>query len=60
MTVITYTAVGFEEVQPLDEDSKVFAILLILTSVVVGYVKSVITEYILGKNNFEGLNKFKC
>ena len=60
MTVITITTVGFGEVQPLDESSKVFTILLILTSVViVGYAISVITEYILSKNNFEGLKQRK-
>ncbi|MCB0389229.1 MAG: potassium channel protein [Winogradskyella sp.] len=60
MTVITITTVGFGEVQPLDESSKVFTILLILTSVViVGYAISVITEYILSKNNLEGLKQRK-
>lgn len=60
MTVITITTVGFGEVQPLDERSKMFTIFLILTSVViVGYAISVITEYILSKNNFEGLKQRK-
>lgn len=60
MTVITITTVGFGEVQPLDDSSKVFTILLILTSVViVGYAISVITEYILSKNNLEGLKQRK-
>ncbi|WP_417867427.1 potassium channel family protein [Xanthomarina gelatinilytica] len=60
MTVITITTVGFGEVQPLDESSKVFTILLILTSVVImGYAISVITEYILSKNNLEGLKQRK-
>lgn len=60
MTVITITTVGFGEVQPLDESSKLFTVFLILTSVViVGYAISVITEYILSKNNFEGLKQRK-
>jgi voltage-gated potassium channel len=60
MTVITITTVGFGEVQPLDERSKIFTIFLILTSIIiVGYAISVITEYILSKNNFEGLKQRK-
>ncbi len=56
MTVITITTVGFGEVQPLDEFSKIFTIFLILASVViVGYAISIITEYILSKNNIEEL-----
>ena len=56
MTVITITTVGFGEVQPLDEFSKIFTVFLILTSVIiVGYAISIITEYILSKNNIEEL-----
>ncbi|MCF1195076.1 MULTISPECIES: TrkA family potassium uptake protein [Mangrovimonas] len=56
MTVITMTTVGFSEVQPLDDASKIFTIILILTSVIiVGYAISVITEYILSRNNYEDL-----
>ena len=56
MTVITITTVGFGEVQPLDEFSKIFTVFLILASVViVGYAISIITEYILSKNNIEEL-----
>ena len=58
MTVITITTVGFGEVNPLDTQSKIFTILLILTSVViVGYALSVITEYILANNNAEELKQ---
>jgi voltage-gated potassium channel len=58
MTVITITTVGFGEVQPLDDFSKIFTIFLILTSVViVGYALSVITEYILSKNSIEELKQ---
>ena len=60
MTVITMTTVGFSEVNPLDTESKIFTIFLILASVViVGYALSVITEYILSKNDFEELKHKK-
>ncbi len=60
MTVITITTVGFGEVVPLDNQSKVFTIFLILISiVVVGYALSIITEYILSKNNVEDLKQKK-
>ncbi|WP_452231482.1 potassium channel family protein [Lacinutrix sp. MEBiC02595] len=60
MTVITITTVGFGEVQPLDPISKIFTIFLILTSIIiVGYALSVITEYILSKNNLEELKQKK-
>ncbi|WP_353778197.1 NAD-binding protein [Winogradskyella sp. 3972H.M.0a.05] len=60
MTVITITTVGFGEVQPLDEFSKIFTIFLILTSVIIlGYAIKVITEYILSKNNIEELKQKK-
>jgi voltage-gated potassium channel len=58
MTVITMTTVGFGEVNPLDEQSKIFTIFLIIASVViVGYALSIITEYILSKNNIEELKQ---
>ncbi len=60
MTVITMTTVGFGEVVPLDDQSKVFTIFLILASVIiVGYALSIITEYILSKNNVEELKQKK-
>lgn len=60
MTVITMTTVGFSEVNPLDVESKIFTIFLILASVViVGYALSVITEYILSKNDVEELKHKK-
>ncbi len=60
MTVITITTVGFGEVQPLDDVSKIFTIFLILASVViVGYALTVITEYILSKNDVEELKQRK-
>ncbi|MEM5567055.1 potassium channel protein [Psychroserpens sp. AS72] len=60
MTVITITTVGFGEVQPLDDNAKIFTIILILASVIIlGYAITVITEYILSKNNFEELKQRK-
>lgn len=60
MTVITITTVGFQEVHPLDDATKIFTIFLILTSVfILGYALSVITEYILSKNGFEELKQKK-
>tara|TARA_R110002012_G_scaffold309643_2_gene516810 strand:+ start:806 stop:1828 length:1023 start_codon:yes stop_codon:yes gene_type:complete len=60
MTVITITTVGFGEVAPLNDEAKLFTVILILTSVVVvGYALSVITEYILSKNNLEELKQKK-
>ncbi len=60
MTVITMTTVGFGEVVPLDDQSKIFTIFLILASVIiVGYALSIITEYILSKNDIEELKHKK-
>ncbi|WP_397363406.1 potassium channel family protein [Olleya sp. R77988] len=60
MTVITITTVGFGEVQPLDNVSKIFTIFLILTSVViVGYALTIITEFILSRSNLEELKQKK-
>lgn len=60
MTVITVTTVGFAEVNPLDTSSKIFTIFLILSSVViVGYAITIITEFILSKNNFEDIKQRK-
>ncbi len=58
MTVITITTVGFGEVQPLDDFSKIFTVFLILASVIiVGFAISIITEFILSKNNIEELKR---
>lgn len=60
MTVITMTTVGFGEVVPLNDQSKIFTIFLILASIViVGYALSIITEYILSKNDVEELKQKK-
>jgi len=58
MTAITVTTVGFGEVQPLDELSKLFTVFLILFSVFfITYAISVISEYILDRSNFESLKQ---
>jgi voltage-gated potassium channel len=58
MTVITITTVGFGEVSPLDQTTKIFTICLILTSVfTLGYVISVVSEYILNKNTLANLKQ---
>lgn len=59
MTVITISTVGFKEVEPLDEDAKIFTIFLIITSITLfGYIISVITDYIANNKFIEEL-KFK-
>lgn len=58
MTVITITTVGYGEVQPLSDIDKLFNSILILSSVfIVGYALSVITEYVLSKNNIGNLRE---
>jgi voltage-gated potassium channel len=60
MTVITISTVGFKEAQPLDLESKIFTIILIITSVsIFGYVISVITEYISNNNLIEDIKQRK-
>ncbi|NRA91451.1 MAG: potassium channel protein [Psychroserpens sp.] len=60
MTVITISTVGYKEVQPPDVDAKLFTIFLIVASVVIlGYAITVITEYILSKNDLNVLKKKK-
>jgi len=60
MTVITITTVGFGEVQPLDPEAKIFTIFLILTSVIiVGYALTIITEFIISKNDISELKHKK-
>lgn len=56
MTIITITTVGFGEVQPLDDSSKLFTVFLILTSIsVYGYVVSVISEFLSNSTLMEEL-----
>ncbi|WP_274476000.1 potassium channel family protein [Mangrovimonas aestuarii] len=60
MTVITITTVGFGEVKPLDDVSKMFTVFLILSSVIIlGYALTVITEYILSRSNPDELKQKK-
>jgi voltage-gated potassium channel len=54
MTIITITTVGFGEVHPLSQEERLFTVFLILMSVItVGYVASVLTEYIASGQLFE-------
>lgn len=56
MTVITISTVGFKEVEPLDNDAKIFTIFLIITSITLfGYIISVITDYIANNKFIEEL-----
>jgi len=56
MTVITVSTVGFRELHPFNETEKLFTIFLILTSLgVLGYVVSVISEYIANNKLVEEL-----
>ncbi len=56
MTVITIATVGYREVAPLDDGTKIFTIILIISSIFIfAYSISVITEYILAKNTLEHL-----
>ncbi len=60
MTVITVSTVGFGEVAPLDQASKLFTVFMIITSVVIfAYSVSVITEYIFSKTNSEEFKRKK-
>ena len=60
MTIITMATVGFKEVQPLDDTSKIFTVILISASVfILGFAISVITEYVLGRNSMQLLKKKK-
>ena len=60
MTIITISTVGFGEVAPLNENAKIFTVVLILTSIVaLGFAVSVITEYIVGRSSYELLKHRK-
>ncbi|XLS28258.1 potassium channel family protein [Flavobacteriaceae bacterium M23B6Z8] len=56
MTIITVTTVGYREVQPVDDQTKLFTIFLIIFSVFIfAYAISVITEYILTKSSLHNV-----
>lgn len=58
MTVITVTTVGYRELNDPTQEAKIFIILLILFSVIiVGYAVSVITEFLLSRNNVYEVRK---
>ena len=60
MTIITITTVGFAEVNPLDDASKLFTIFLILTSIsVYGYVVSVVSEFLSNSTLMEEIRNKK-
>ena len=54
MTVITVSTVGFAEVEPLNDQEKLFTIFLITTSIIsFGYTVSAFTEYIISGQLFQ-------
>ncbi len=60
MTIITITTVGFSEVHPLTDASKIFTIFLILTSIsIYGYVVTVVSEYLSNSTLMEELRMNK-
>lgn len=60
MTIITVTTVGFQEVRPLDTPTRLFTVILIISSVFIfAFAISVITEYILSRNSLQTLKKKK-
>ncbi len=53
MTVITVSTVGFSEIRPTDDATKIFTIILILSSVfLIGFAVTVVTEYLLARSTF--------
>lgn len=60
MTVITVSTVGYGEIHPLSPVEKLFVSFFIVSSIfIVGYAISVITEYILSKNNIGNLKRIR-
>ena len=48
MTVITFSTVGFGEVEPLDDASRIFTVFLIISNIVVyAYAISIFSEYLI-------------
>lgn len=60
MTIITITTVGFSEVNPLNDASKLFTVFLILISIsIYGYVVTVVSEFFSNSTLMEELKKKK-
>lgn len=60
MTIITITTVGFSEVHPLTDASKLFTVFLILMSIsIYGYVVTVVSEYLSNSTLMEELKTNK-
>ncbi|WP_432410186.1 potassium channel family protein [Rasiella sp. SM2506] len=60
MTVITITTVGYGTIRDLSPSEKLFTSVLIICSIfIVGYAFSVITEYLLSKNNIGNFKRKK-
>ena len=56
MTTITISTVGFGEIQPLNDQEKLFTVFLIATSIIsFGYTVSAFTEYIVSGQLFQQL-----
>lgn len=56
MTVITISTVGFGEIEPLNDQEKLFTVFLITTSIIsFGYTVSAFTEYIISGQLFQQL-----
>ncbi|SFU62980.1 voltage-gated potassium channel [Pustulibacterium marinum] len=56
MTVITISTVGFSEIRPTDEPTKIFTIILILSGLfILGFAVSVVTEYLLARSTFHNV-----
>ena len=60
MTVITVTTVGFGEVVPLDDTSKIFTVFLIVTSITIYiYAVTIFSEYIANGSIFKKMKMKK-
>ncbi|WP_224483511.1 potassium channel family protein [Robertkochia aurantiaca] len=59
MTIITVSTVGYRELMPPDSGTKLFTVILVLSSLfIIAYAISVITEYVLSRSTFENI-KFR-
>lgn len=54
MTFITVSTVGFSEVRPSDDATRIFTVLLIISSLfIIAFAVSVITEFLLARSTFQ-------